>query len=278
MSHVIPRSLIAGILALAVSGIATAQEAKTAPAKASAKADDPKAIMDKALQNMRLPGAEMISTLNIYNAKGQKRERKMATVSKRFDAGTEKRLVRFVAPADVKGTGLLTVDHETKNDDMWLFLPAMRKTRRIVSSERAKSFMGSEFTYADMTPPPLDDFSYKLLKTEPMGGTPCWVIEMKPKTEDIAEENGFSKRVVWVGQKDNVMRQVQYYDLDDELHRVMSAKKVELIDSATQLWRGMHMIIENKQNGRRSELVIDKLQLRSDVPDDYFTTRYLERR
>lgn len=267
------RTLVTGALALALASLAHAQDARPAPKGA----DDPRAIMDRALQNMRLPGAEMISALNIYNAKGQKRERKMATVSKRFDGGTEKRLVRFVAPADVKGTGLLTFDHDAKDDDMWLFLPAMRKTRRIVSSERAKSFMGSEFTYSDMTPPPLDDFTYALRKTEVVDGTPCWVIEMTPKSDDIADENGYSRRVAWVGKQDHVMRQVQYFDLDGELHRVMTGTKVEEIDPANKLWRPMHMTIENKQNGRRSELVIDKLQLRADVPDDYFTTRYLER-
>jgi outer membrane lipoprotein-sorting protein len=269
MSRFITMTPVACALLLCAVGVAQAQDAK--------KTDDPRAIMDKALQNMRLPGAEMISTLNIYNKKGQQRVRKMATVSKRFDGGTEKRLARFVAPADVKGTGLLTFDHDAKDDDMWLFLPAMRKTRRIVSSERAKSFMGSEFTYADMTPPPLDDFTYALQKTVPIDGVPCWVIEMKPKTEDIADDNGFSKRVVWIGQKDHVMRQVHYFDLDGELHRVMSSKDVKEIDPANKLWRPMHMIIENKQNGRRSELVIEKLQLRADIPDDYFTTRYLER-
>jgi len=269
MSRFIPRTLISCTLLLAAAGVVQAQDTD--------KADDPRAIMDRALQNMRLPGAEMVSTLNIYNNKGQQRVRKMATVSKRFSADTEKRLARFVAPADVKGTGLLTFDHDSKNDDMWLFLPAMRKTRRIVSSERAKSFMGSEFTYADMTPPPLDDFTYALQKTEAIAGVPCWKIEMKPKTEAIADENGFSKRVVWVGQKDHVMRQVHYFDLDGELHRVMSAKDVKEIDPANKLWRPMHMTIENKQNGRRSELVIEKLQLRADIPDEYFTTRYLER-
>ncbi|MCK5687795.1 outer membrane lipoprotein-sorting protein, partial [Myxococcota bacterium] len=108
---------------------------------------------------MRFEGSESIATLTIVNQRGQKRVRKIATVSKLFDDGkTEKRLIRFIAPADIKGTGLLTWDYEDKSDDMWLFMPALRKTRRIVASDKAKSFMGSEFSYSDITPPAIADF------------------------------------------------------------------------------------------------------------------------
>ncbi len=116
-------------------------------------AADPTAeeIMEKAVKAIKLDGAESIATLIIFDAKGNKRVRKTASVSKLYDKGlTEKRIIRFLTPADVKGTSLLTFDYENKTDDMWLYLPALRKTRRIVASEKAKSFMGSEFTYADI--------------------------------------------------------------------------------------------------------------------------------
>ena len=99
-------------------------------------------IIDKSEENTKVSGSEAVSTMTIIDAKGRKRVRKVAQVTKLYDNGeTEKKLIRFLSPADVKGTGLLTFDYEKKDDDMWLFMPALRKTRRIVSSEKAKSFM-----------------------------------------------------------------------------------------------------------------------------------------
>ncbi|NOZ02171.1 MAG: outer membrane lipoprotein-sorting protein [Deltaproteobacteria bacterium] len=232
----------------------------------------------KASKAAKLEGSEATSTLTIINSSGQKRVRKMAMVSKLYDKGdTEKRLIRFLKPADVKGTGLLTFDYEKKSDDMWFFMPALRKTRRIVASDKAKNFMGSEFTYADIAPPSVDDFTYKVLRSEKVGGVDCWVLESVPKNDDVAEENGYSKRIGWIGKKDYIIRKAVYHDLDGEKEKVLEVSDVKEIDTAKHIFRPMHMVMINKLNGRKSVLTIDKIKLRSDIPDDYFTTRYLER-
>lgn len=245
-----------------------------------AHAEDLKAdeIMKKSRKAIKLDGSESLAILNIYNAKGQKRVRKTATISKLYNDGqTEKRLIRFVSPADVKGTGFLTLDYENKTDDMWLFMPALRKTRKIVATEKAKSFMGSEFSYADLTPPRVEDFQHKLVKSEQVGGEDCWVIEAKPKNDDIADENGFSKKVSYIAKADFIIRKALYYDLDEELHKEMEVLKVQEIDPVKHRYRPMHMKITNKQNQRWSEFKLEKIQLRREIPDEYFSIRYLER-
>ena len=146
-----------------------------------------------------------------------------------------------------------------------------------MASEKAKNFMGSEFTYADITPPKIEDFNHKVLKSEQAGGVECWVIESVPKTQDIADENGFSKKVGYIGKKDYSIRKAIYYDLDGELHKELMAYDIKEIDTAKHRYRPMRMEMVNKQNNRKSEMKIDKIQLRNDIPDDYFTTRYLER-
>lgn len=235
-------------------------------------------IMDKSFKAVRLAGSEATSTLTIIDSKGRQRIRQIASVSKLYESGeTEKRLIRFLSPADVKGTGLLTFDYEKEDDDIWLFMPALRKTRRIVSSEKAKNFMGSEFSYADMTPPTLDDFTYKILGEEEVEGTLCWQIEMVPVDDDIADDNGFSRKISSIAKEDFVIRKAFYYDLDGELHKELSVKEVQEVDTKDHKYRPTHMIMVNKQNGRKSTLVIDKIQFNPDVKDEYFTTRYLER-
>jgi len=237
-----------------------------------------KQIMDKAFEVTKLAGSEAVSTMTIIDGKGRERVREIAMVTKLYDNGdTEKRLLRFLAPPDVKGTGLLVFDYEEKDDDMWLFMPALRKTRRIVSSERAKSFMGSEFSYADMSPPILDEFTYRILSEKEMEGTLCWEIEMVPIDEDVADENGFSKRIAYIGKKDYVIRGAVYYDLDGELHKELSVKEIRELDPVNHRYRPMHMVMVNKQNDRKSILKINEIQFNPNVKDDYFTTRYLER-
>ncbi len=235
-------------------------------------------IADRSYNTTRLSGSEATSTMTIIDAKGRSRVRQIAQVTKLTDGGmTEKKLVRFLSPADVKGTGLLTYDYDKKDDDMWLYMPALRKTRRIVSSEKAKSFMGSEFSYADMTPPTLDDFTFDLLGEEAVNGVVCWNIEMIPLDDDIADENGFSKRVSWIGKDDFVIRRVIYYDLDEELHKELTVHEVRELDAKNKKFRPVHMEMVNKQNDRRSVLKIDEIVLNHNVKESYFTTRYLER-
>ncbi|MFA9454244.1 MAG: outer membrane lipoprotein-sorting protein, partial [Candidatus Aminicenantaceae bacterium] len=176
-----------------------------------------------------------------------------------------------------KGTGLLTFDYDSKDDDMWLFMPALRKTRRIVSSEKAKNFMGSEFTYADMTPPVLEDFTYALLGEKEQGGIDCWEIEVIPANEDVADENGFSKRVVCIGKHDFVTRHASYYDLDGELQKELEVLEIQEVDTTLHRFRPTHMVMTNLQNERKSVLKVDKIAFSPDVKDEFFTTRYLER-
>lgn len=242
------------------------------------EAPSAKEIVDRSFKATKLAGAESLSTMTIIDAKGRERVRKIAVVTKLYDKGeTEKRLIRFLSPADVKGTGLLTYDYEKEDDDMWLFMPALRKTRRIVSSEKAKSFMGSEFSYAEMTPPTLDDFSYKMLGEQEVEGEPCWEIEMVPTDDDVADENGFSRKIVYIAKEDVVVRRSIYYDLDGELNKELTVKEVREVDTKNHRYRPMHMIMVNKQNNRRSILRVDEIQFNPDVRDEVFTTRYLER-
>ncbi len=256
-----------GTILLSISGNANSQETLTA-----------KQIADKSYQATKLAGSEAASTLTIIDAKGRERVRQIAQVTKLYNNGeTEKRLVRFLAPADVKGTGLLTFDYATEDDDLWLFMPALRKTRRIVSSEKAKSFMGSEFSYADMTPPNLEDFNYKMLEDALVGETPCRQIEMTPINEDVADENGFSRKISFIGKSDFVIRKAHYYDLDGELLKELSIGEIRLLDPENKRYRAMELTMVNLQNDRKSIMKVDIIQFNPNIKDEYFTVRYLER-
>ncbi len=235
-------------------------------------------IFDRSFEVGKLAGSEAVLTLTIVNRRGNERIRKMAMVSKLYDNGqTEKSLMRFLEPADVKGTGFLTYDYEEKDDDMWLFMPALRKTRRIVSDEKSKSFMGSEFSYADMAPPTLNDFVFENLGEEAIGDVLCWKIQMVPKSDGIASDNGFSKRVSHIGKQDFMVRKSVYYDLDGKLEKELTVYEIKEIDPKNHKYMTMHMEMVNKLNERKSVIKIEKVVFNPNISDEYFSTRYLER-
>lgn len=234
--------------------------------------------MAKVAETRKLEKSEAVLKMSIINEKGQSRDRTLTMASKLFDGGkTEKRIYRFQAPADVKGTGILVFDYDTQADDVWVFLPALRKTRRIVSSQRSNSFMGSEFSYGDLNIPSLDEYNYNVLKEESYGGEGCYVIEVTPKSDDIAKSEGYKKKIYWVSKEKSAVRKGEFYDMNGKLLKELKADNVQLLDPGKKRYRAMKMEMVNKQNGRRSVFTSEKVSVTGDTKDDLFTTRYLER-
>ena len=233
-------------------------------------------IMQRSRDVSEVAGMESITQLRIVDAKGRERIRKI-TMASRDEGNVEKRIIKFLEPADVKGTGLLVFDYENKNDEMWLYLPAIRKTRKIVSSEKGKNFMGSEFSNADMAAPNLKDFSIRKLGEEEAGGVLCYKIEMIPVSSPLAREYGFAKKMVWIGKKDFVMRKAVYYDEDGAVHKVLIAGDVVALDPEHKKYMAREMTMVNKLNGRKSYIKMLKVQYNPNVNPDYFTLTYLQK-
>ena len=162
--------------------------------------------------------SEMV--MKLVNKRGSVRERKLVSYS--IDVGKNKKdrksMMFFSYPGDVKGTGFLTWDYDQvgKDDDKWLYLPAMKKTRRISgSSAKTDYFMGSDFTYDDMGSRNVDEDTHKLLGEETVDGHKCWKLESTPKdSRDI-----YSKKIAWIRQDCLIPVKVEYYDKMNKLHR-----------------------------------------------------------
>jgi hypothetical protein len=235
-------------------------------------------IMARVSEARKLTGSEAVISMAIVGADGQTREREIAMATKLFDGGkTEKRIYKFLSPSEIKGTGVLVFDYEVEADDVWVYLPALRKTRRIVSSQRSQSFMGSEFSYSDLNVPALDDYDYKLVKEEPYGGEPCFVVDVTPKSTAIAESEGYARKTYWISKDKSAVRRGLFYDVRGQLLKELKADDVQLLDPKQKRYRAMKMEMVNKQNGRRSTFASKKVTLSPDANDEYFTPRYLER-
>jgi hypothetical protein len=269
MSKQLHRLLAVG---LAAAGALTSSAARAAD-------PSPREIMDKVTTTRKLDGSEATIKMISIGDKGETRERQITMATKLYDGGkTEKRIYRFLSPADVQGTGVLVFDYQDKSDDVWIYLPALRKTRRIVSSQRAQAFMGSEFSYGDLNIPSLDEFNYTLVKSEACGsGETCWVIDAVPKSKEIADAEGYSKKTYWVAKDKNTVVRGLFYDKDGKLLKEFLATNIKLLDPKQKRYRAMHMEMINKQNGRRSVFESEKVTFTPNTKDDYFTPTYLER-
>ena len=235
---------------------------------------DAEEISRKSLEITEIDAMELTSTLRIFDPKGRERVRKTFTVSKKFGE-TTKIITKFIAPADVKGIGLLVYDYSDKNDDMWIYLPALHKIRRIVSSEKGKSFMGSEFSNADMSKPNIDDYNYTLIGSEDFNEKACWKIESIPRSEKMAEEYGFSKKTTLIDKNTFFIYKVSYYDLNGELQKEMIISDYKELGNNKVM--ASQMEITNVQKNRKSVLTIDQLQIGSNLSEDYFTPARLEK-
>ena len=240
----------------------------------SASAQNARQLIKNSLDVVKVSSFEATSSLTIADAKGNTRVRKSAMASMSLPDGTEKRIIKFTSPAEVSGTGILIFDYPEKSDDMWIYLPALRKTRRIVSKEKSKSFMGSEFSTANMAAPGLDDFSYILLGSESYQGKGCVKIESIPANEDLMDEYGYSKSISWVDENNFLVYQIHYYDYDGELYKTITNSDFRELDRGKYMVTGMKAI--NHQNDRSSEMRMEKVSV-SSTEESYFTVAYLEK-
>ena len=231
-------------------------------------------ISDKAAKTVEISTFEMAQTLKIIDAKGNERIQKTSSKSLKTADGT-KTLMVFNAPADVAGTSMLIYDYDVKEDDMWIYLPALRKTRRIVSTEKGQSFMGSEFTNADMSKPNIDDFEYKIISSETINGKACHVIEATPASKESLNSNGFSRKVSYIDKENYLCYKIEYYDLKGRHLKTQIIGDYRAVEGGNFFYYEMEM--KNEQNGRKSVLVTDKFKAQSQMSEAQFSPSNLDK-
>ena len=172
-----------------------------------ALADDAKAraIMEKVDARDDGKTIEQDMLMVLMDKNNHKRVRNLKSYGKDFGEDTHQ-IMFFKSPADVKNTAFLTYDYDdaNKDDDQWLYLPALKKVKRIPSADKSGSFMGSDFSYFDMTDRDLEDYDFKLLKETKVRGHDAWMIEATPRNKKVIKESGYTK-TIGIVRKDNYM-------------------------------------------------------------------------
>jgi outer membrane lipoprotein-sorting protein len=235
-------------------------------------------IMEKNFVVTKVSALRIDATMVLITDKGQRRERRMTSVVKLQPNGIDsKLLVSFNAPTDIRGTGFLQIEHSEGDDDLWIYLPALKKSRRLVANNKGDSFVGSDFSYGDISLPKVDRYRHTLLRSEKADGADCYVIESVPANDREKASSGYSRKVTWVRADNFLEVKVEYYDLAARLFKSQRIGRHELVDALKGRWFAREREMTNHQTGHRTTFTVDKLEAGIALADDMFTTRYIER-
>jgi outer membrane lipoprotein-sorting protein len=236
---------------------------------------DAAGLIEKSLAAGRVRDSAADATFTLTHRDGASRVRKTRGLTRLQAGGQDNmRLVRFLAPADIKGTATLLVEHAGADDDMWIYLPALGKVRRLSASNKRDSFVGTDFSYGDVIGHKTAQWTHTLLREEPLDGVPAYVIESVPAGEEVKAATGYAKRLSWVRKTDFVAARIDFWDVAGQPLKRITASEIRPVGQGH--FQAMHAVAENLQTGHRTTLHFDSFQADQGVPADAFSAQKLE--
>lgn len=210
-------------------------------------------------------------TMELKNKQGQSSLREVRVKVLEVTGDGDKSMSIFDTPADIKGTASLTYSHALKPDEQWLYLPALKRVKRISSKNKSGPFMGSEFAYEDISSQEIEKYSYKYIRDESINNIDCFVIERYP----AYEHSGYTRQVVWLNKNEYRPEKIDFYDRKNVLLKTLEYSDYrQYLD---QYWRAdiMHMI--NHQTGKSTTLSWSEYKFRTGLDDKDFSRNSLKR-
>ena len=247
--------LVIGLLYLAVSTAAFAQ--------------DPRTIVEEAQKRSVSMSQRYEGTLKVIDNKNKVTEKRWA-FERIGSHGNSKSLLRFSAPAEVKGVALLVINHPDRSSDQWMWTPAVGRERRIALQDRSQRFFGTDFSFEDLEERDSDQFDYRLVDEETLEGAACWKIESRPKQKKVSQ---YSHSHVWVRKDNYVMVQIENFNKDKLVRRA----KYSDIQRVQNIWTAHHIEMFDIGRNSRTILAFEKLQYNLPMKDEDFTIQAMRR-
>jgi outer membrane lipoprotein-sorting protein len=227
-------------------------------------------IVQKQLQHFYQPGKDFQAkvVMRLINAQGAQRERSLNMFRLNVgNQGEQRYLMTFEAPADVRGLGFMVWKHAKKDSERWLYFPALKAVKRVAADDKRSSFVGSDFTYEDISGRALEEEKHVLLRQENVADRPTHVLESRPTSAAT-----YTRRLIWIDRERWLPLKEEYYDAQDKLQRTFKADKVEQIGGHwTVTQRSMH----NAQSGGRTEVAYQSIRYDVGLAEDLFAERSL---
>lgn len=215
--------------------------------------------------------SEATMTMTLRNKHGQESIREMRSRSLEVKDDGDKSLIIFDRPKDVRGTALLTFSHKTGSDDQWLYLPALKRVKRIASNNKSGPFMGSEFAYEDISSQEVEKYSYKYLRDEACGDMQCFVVERYP----VDKKSGYTRQVAWIDTNEYRPQKIEFYDRKkSHLKTLTFHNYAQYLDKH---WRPARMEMVNLQTGKSTSLTMSDYKFQNGLEDGDFDQASLAR-
>jgi Outer membrane lipoprotein-sorting protein len=234
-----------------------------------AHAEDARQIVAESENRSRSKSQQYEGTLEVIGA-SNKISLKRWEYRRIGSYGTSKAILRFTAPAEVKGVALLIVNHTDRASDQWMWTPAIERDRRIATQDRSTRFFGTDFSFEDLEERDVDQFDYKLAGEEAIGGVACWKIESKPKESKSSQ---YTSSLVWVRKDNYVAAEIEDYNKDKLIRRIHYGD----IQNVGGIWTPRTVEVYDASRKSRTVLKLEKLEYNMPMKEEDFTIEALRR-
>lgn len=238
-------------------------------AAAFAQAEDPRQIIAESENRSRSKSQQYEGTLEVIGT-SKKVSLKRWDYRRIGSYGASKAILRFTAPAEVKGVALLIVNHTDRASDQWMWTPAIERDRRIATQDRSTRFFGTDFSFEDLEERDVDQFDYQLLDDDTLDGASCWKIESRPKQSKTSQ---YTSSRVWVRKDNYVVAQIEDYNKDKLIRRIHYSD-IQQLDG---IWTPRTVEVFDATRKSRTILKLEKLQYNLPMKDEDFTLEALRR-
>jgi len=209
--------------------------------------------------------------MTLKNKKGDSHERVMRITTLEVQGDGDKSLLSFDNPRDIKGTAFLSHTHSLTPDDQWLYLPALKRVKRISSSNKSGPFVGSEYAYEDLASQEVEKYTYKWLRDEVVDGRDQFVIERFPQYE----HSGYTRQIVWLDKEMYQPTKLEFFDRKNALLKTLLF--LDYNQYLDQYWRPGRMEMTNHQTGKSTTLYWNDYKFKNGLTDRNFDKNTLKR-
>ena len=232
-------------------------------------ADDARRIVDEAQRRTDAKSQRYEGLLQVFDAKGKITD-KQWTFERIGSHGQSRAVLRFTAPAEVKGVALLVVNHPDRASDQWMWTPAVERDRRIALQDRSTRFFGTDFSFEDLEERDVNQYDYELLGDEPVDGEACWKIQSTPKETKSSQ---YTRSIVWIRKDNYAFARIESF-VKEQIARRLSYSRIENVRG---IWTARQMEMLDVRRGSRTRLTLEKLQYNVTMNESNFTLEAIRR-
>jgi hypothetical protein len=232
-------------------------------------AQDARQIVEETQRRSRSGSEHYEGSLQVINARG-KITAKRWLYDRIGSFGNSKAVLRFTAPAEVKGVALLIVNHPERASDQWMWTPALERDRRIALQDRRTRFFGTDFSFEDLEERDVGQYDYRMLGEETLAGVACWKIESRPKQSKSSQ---YDRSILWIRKDHYVFWQIENYSKDRLVRRATYSD----LANVQNIWTARTVQMADLHENSRTILKLEKLEYNVPMKDDSFTLQALRR-